>query len=153
MRAIELTVPPPVVAVAIAGAMWGVSRITPLLDVPSVIRVASATTIALIGVGFDLAGLLSFWRARTTINPMKPQATSSVVCSGAYRVSRNPMYLGLLLLLVAWAIFLSSAWAMVGPLAFVFYMNRFQIAPEERVLSAMFGKDYSDYQSRVRRWL
>jgi len=63
------------------------------------------------------------------------------------------MYLGLLLLLVAWAIFLSSAWAMAGPLAFVFYMNRFQIAPEERVLSAMFGKDYSDYQSRVRRWL
>jgi len=104
MRALELTVPPPVVALAIAGAMRGASRITPLLEVPFSIRVASATSIALIGVGFDLAGLLSFWRARTTINPMKPQATSSVVCSGVYRVTRNPMHPGLLLLLVAWTI-------------------------------------------------
>jgi protein-S-isoprenylcysteine O-methyltransferase Ste14 len=152
MRALELRVPPPVVALAIAGAMWGVALISPLLEVPSVIRVALATTIALIGVGFDLAGLLSFWRARTTINPLRPQATSSVVCSGVYRVTRNPMYLGMLLLLVAWAIFLSSAWALAGPVAFVAYMNRFQIAPEERVLSARFGTDYSDYQARVRRW-
>jgi protein-S-isoprenylcysteine O-methyltransferase Ste14 len=153
MRALELKVPPPVVALVIAGAMWGVSRITPVLEVPTIARVAAATTIALIGAGFDLAALLAFWRARTTINPMKPQATSSVVCTGVYRVTRNPMYVGLLLLLVAWATYLSSAWAMVGPVAFVLYMNRFQIAPEERVLSALFGKDYSDYQSRVRRWL
>ena len=84
---------------------------------------------------------------------MKPQTTSSLVCSGIYRVTRNPMYLGLVFVLVAWAVFLSSAWALLGPMAFALYMNRFQIAPEERVLSSMFGASYSDYLSRVRRWL
>jgi protein-S-isoprenylcysteine O-methyltransferase Ste14 len=133
--------------------MWGVSLIAPSLAVPSLIRVASAAAIAMIGVCFDLAGIISFWLARTTINPMKPAKTSSLVCSGVYRVTRNPMYLGLLFILIAWAVFLSSAWALIGPLAFVLYMNRFQIAPEERALSAMFGISYSAYKSRVRRWL
>lgn len=153
MQALELKVPPPVVALAIAGAMWGVSRIAPLVELPSVVRVAAASVLGLIGVGFAVAGILAFRRARTTVNPMKPEAASSVVRSGVYRVTRNPMYLGLLLVLVAWSVFLSSVWALVGPAAFVLYMNRLQIGPEERVLSAMFGKDYSDYRSKVRRWL
>lgn len=63
------------------------------------------------------------------------------------------MYLGLLFVLVAWAFFLSSYWALLGPLAFVLYMNRFQIAPEERVLLGMFGPGYAAYKARVRRWL
>jgi protein-S-isoprenylcysteine O-methyltransferase Ste14 len=63
------------------------------------------------------------------------------------------MYVGLLFVLVAWAVFLSSAWALLGPLVFVLYMNQFQIAPEERVLSGMFGTDYTAYKARVRRWL
>lgn len=153
MQALELKIPPPAVAVLIAGAMWGISLVAPLHEVPAFIRVAAALTIALAGGGFSLAGVISFRRARTTVNPMKPETTSSLVCSGIYRVTRNPMYVGLLLVLVAWAVFLSSAWALLGPLAFVLYINRFQIAPEERVLSAMFGTGYSAYKSRVRRWL
>jgi len=153
MQALELKIPPPAVAVLLAGAMWGISLVAPLVEVPAFIRVAAAVTIALAGGGFSLAGVISFRRARTTVNPMKPETTSSLVCSGIYRVTRNPMYVGLLLVLVAWAVFLSSAWALLGPLAFVLYINRFQIAPEERVLSAMFGTGYSAYKSRVRRWL
>lgn len=153
MQALELKIPPPAVAVLLAGAMWGISLVAPLLEVPAFIRVAAAVTIALAGGGFSLTGVISFRRARTTVNPMKPETASSLVCSGIYKVTRNPMYLGLLLVLVAWAVFLSSAWALLGPLAFVLYINRFQIAPEERVLSAMFGTGYSTYKSRVRRWL
>ncbi|HEV8646728.1 MAG TPA: isoprenylcysteine carboxylmethyltransferase family protein [Burkholderiales bacterium] len=153
MPALELKIPPPAVAVLLAGAMWGISLVAPLLEVSAFIRVAAAATIALIGGGFSLAGVISFRRARTTVNPMKPETTSSLVCSGIYRLTRNPMYVGLLFVLVAWAVFLSSAWALLGPLAFVLYINRFQIAPEERVLSAMFGTRYSAYKSRVRRWL
>jgi protein-S-isoprenylcysteine O-methyltransferase Ste14 len=133
--------------------MWGVSLIAPSLEVPSLVRIAAAATLALAGMCFDLAGIISFWRARTTINPMKPVKTSSLVYSGVYRVTRNPMYLGLLFILVAWAVFLSSPWALLGPLAFVLYLNRFQIGPEEKVLSARFGGSYAEYQSRVRRWL
>lgn len=153
MQALELKIPPPAVTVLIAGAMWGGSLVAPLLAVPTLIRVAAAVAIALAGGGFSLAGIISFRHARTTVNPMKPETTSLLVCSGIYRLTRNPMYLGLFFVLVAWAVFLSSAWALLGPLAFVLYINRFQIEPEERVLSAMFGLDYAAYKSRVRRWL
>ena len=153
MQALELKIPPPAFAVLIAGAMWGISLVAPLLEVSAFIRVAAAATIALAGGGFSLAGVISFRRAKTTVNPMKPETTSSLVCSGVYRLTRNPMYLGALFILVAWAVFLSSAWALLGPVAFVLYINRFQIAPEERALSAMFDTGYSSYRSRVRRWL
>lgn len=153
MQSLELKVPPPVVAVLSAGAMWELSLLTPLLEVPAFIRVVAAITIAAAGGAFTLAGVIAFRRARTTVNPMKLQAASSLVCSGVYRVTRNPMYVGLLLVLVAWATFLSSAWALLGPLAFGAYIGRFQIAPEERALSALFGNEYSAYKARVRRWL
>ncbi len=153
MRALELKVPPPVVALTAACAMWGVSSFAPSLAMPFQIRLAAALMIALAGVCVALAGVVSFRRVRTTVNPMQPETASSLVCSGVYGVTRNPMYLGFLCVLVAWAVFLSSAWALLGPLVFVFYMNRFQIAPEEKVLSALFGADYCAYKSRVRRWL
>jgi protein-S-isoprenylcysteine O-methyltransferase Ste14 len=153
MQALELKIPPPAVAVLIAGAMWGISLVTPSLDVPRLIRVVAAIAIALAGGGIALSGAVSFRRAGTTVNPMKPETASSLVTTGIFRVTRNPMYVGDLFVLVAWAIFLSAPWALVGALAFVLYMNRFQIAPEERVLSAMFGTGYSTYKARVRRWL
>ena len=153
MQALELKIPPPAVAALMAGAMWGISLVTPSLDAPRLILVVAAVTIALAGGGFALSGVVSFRRARTTVNPMKPEKTSSLVTTGIYRITRNPMYVGVLFVIVAWAVFLSAPWTLVGPLAFVLYMNRFQIAPEERVLSAMFGTDYSNYKARVRRWL
>ena len=153
MRTLELKIPPPVVALLVAGAMWGIAAVAPMLDVPALPRRAMAAAIALAGLVCSLAGIVSFRRAHTTVNPMKPRTSSSLVCSSIYRVTRNPMYLGLGCVLVAWAVFLSSAWALLGPLAFVLYMNRFQIGPEERALSALFGADYAAYRSRVRRWL
>lgn len=153
MQTLELKIPPPAVALLTAGAMWGISLVAPLLQIPAFIRVAAAATIALAGGGFSLAGVISFRRARTTANPLKPETTSSLVCSGIYSITRNPMYVGLLFVLVAWAVFLSAALALLGPLVFVLYMNRFQIVPEERVLSAMFGTGYAAYKSSVRRWL
>ena len=152
-QSLELKIPPPVVAVLLAGAMWGIALVAPLIQMPAFIRVAAAATIALVGGGVSLAGAISIRRAGTTLNAMQPRTASSLVCGGIYRATRNPMYVGLLFVLVAWAIFLSAAWALLGPLALVLYLNRFQIAPEERALSAMFGADYSAYKSRVRRWL
>lgn len=153
MKSLELKIPPPAVAALIAAAMWGISLITPLLDVPLFTRVSAAIVLALTGGGFSLAGVISFRRAKTTVNPMKPETATSLVSSGIYSVTRNPMYVGLLLVLLAWAIYLSSAWALLGPVGFVLYISRFQIAPEERVLSTLFGSEYTAYQSKVRRWL
>jgi len=153
MRALELKVPPPVVALIVALAMWGVARDAAALPAPELVRLPLAMALALAGAAFDVSGLLAFRRARTTINPMKPGSTSSMVVSGVYRVTRNPMYVGLVFILCGWAVYLWSWWALPGPLAFAAYVGRFQIAPEEKALSALFGADYLAYKARVRRWL
>jgi protein-S-isoprenylcysteine O-methyltransferase Ste14 len=153
MKSLELKIPPPAIAAFVAAAMWALSRVTPLLQVPTGIRLLLASAVALVGIGFSVAGVISFRRAKTTLDPTKPQLTSSLVSSGIYTVTRNPMYVGLLFVLIALAIFLSSAWALLGPGAYFLYIGRFQIAPEERELTALFGSDYTAYLSKVRRWL
>jgi protein-S-isoprenylcysteine O-methyltransferase Ste14 len=153
MQSLELKVPPPLVALLIAVAMWGIAWNFPLIDIPKFFRASAAIAVALLGSGISLAGTIAFRRAKTTVNPMRPENASSLVCSGIYKITRNPMYVGLLFVLVAWGIFLSSVWALIGPLCFLLYINRFQIEPEERVLSNMFGESYIKYKSRVRRWL
>ena len=153
MQTLELRIPPPAVTLLVAGAMWGVAWVAPSLEVPAFPRITVAVAIALLGLGFALAGLVSFRRAKTTASPKNPSHATSLVRSGIYRVTRNPMYVGILFALIAWAVFLSCIWALLGPLAFVLYMNRFQIAPEERALAAVFGSEYSRYKKGVRRWL
>jgi protein-S-isoprenylcysteine O-methyltransferase Ste14 len=153
MHGLELRIPPPIVALLVAAAMWGISLATPSVEMPATIRVATAIAVAVAGAVIAIAGVIAFRRAKTTVNPLKPETTSSIVTSGVFGFTRNPMYLGLALALVGWAVFVSSAWALLGPVGFVLYMNRFQIMPEERVLSAQFGTSYSAYRARVRRWL
>jgi protein-S-isoprenylcysteine O-methyltransferase Ste14 len=153
MRALEHMIPPPVVAALIASAMWGISSLQPALSLGPAMRQFLAAALAIVGVGFDVLGLLAFRRARTTINPMKPNKASALVTDGVYRVTRNPMYVGLALLLTAWAVHLSMLWPFVGPVLFIIYMNRFQIGPEERVMRGKFGEEYAAYAARVRRWL
>ena len=152
MKALELKIPPPAVGLILAAAMWGMASMLPAALAVSNPHFAAAV-IALIGITFDVLGIISFRRAKTTINPLRPNKTTSLVSSGVYRVTRNPMYVGMLFLLIAWAVFLASPWALLGPLAFVLYMNRFQIGPEERVLEGLFGDEYANYKLKVRRWL
>ena len=153
MHQLELKVPPPAVAVLVGVAMWFAARIGPSLELPLLARSIAFGVIALVGGAIALSGNLAFRRARTTPNPFKPQNASSLVTTGIYRVTRNPMYLGLLLVLLGWTAFLCSALPLFGPIAFVAYIQRFQIGPEERALQAKFGATYSEYLARVRRWL
>jgi protein-S-isoprenylcysteine O-methyltransferase Ste14 len=153
MRALELKIPPPVVAFLVGAAMWSVSEQRISLELPFSVRLAAFVVIAVAGGAFALAGDLEFKRARTTINPFKPENSTTLVTSGIYRVTRNPMYVGLTLVLIGWAAFLCSAWALPGPVVFVLYITRFQIVPEERVLAGKFGAAYAQYTARVRRWL
>ncbi|MEO8739897.1 MAG: isoprenylcysteine carboxylmethyltransferase family protein [Casimicrobiaceae bacterium] len=153
MQALELKIPPPALALLVAVAMWGISSATSRFEISAVLRNTAVIVIAIVAFGFAVSGIFAIRRARTTISPIKPEAASSLVTSGVYRFTRNPMYLGLSIVLLAWAIFLSSAWTLLGPIAFVLYISRFQIAPEERALSKLFGSAFADYQSKVRRWL
>jgi len=149
---LELKIPPPAVALVVALAMWGISGVM-RFDMLLLPRVAGALAIAVAGAGIALSGARAFRRARTTISPLKPDAASSLVTSGVFRYTRNPMYLGICLVLVAWALYLSSAAAFLGPVVFVVYITRFQIMPEERVLAGIFGATFADYRIRTRRWV
>jgi len=149
----ELKVPPPVVMVLTATAMGLLAMATPRLAWPLLPRMLAGLAIALAGGAVAAAGARAFRRAATTVNPLKPHKASSLVTTGVYRFTRNPMYLGLLCVLAGWTVFLAAPLALAGPVAFVLYIGRFQIAPEERVLSSLFGADYAAYRARVRRWL
>ena len=149
---LELKVPPLLLFALFAVAMFGLSWAAPATAFSLPGSRAAATLLALSGLGIALAGVAAFRRHKTTVNPLVPSDASSVVASGVYRHSRNPMYLGILLLLAGWALFLSNTAAALLLPAFVAYMNRFQIAPEERILSAKFGAPYASYRRQVRRW-
>ena len=153
MPSLELKIPPPVVALVVVAAMWLLSRFGMLVDMPASWRIGAALVMAAIGAAFDVAGIIAFRRAKTTVNPMKPEKSAALVVSGVYRITRNPMYVGMVFILLAWAVFLASPWGLFGPLAFAAYITRFQIKPEERVLAARFGPEFASYQARVRRWL
>jgi protein-S-isoprenylcysteine O-methyltransferase Ste14 len=150
---LELKIPPPALFVIFAGAMWCVARITPEFSLGIPVRYIFANCFALAGTVISVLGFVAFGRARTTINPMKPESSSTLVKTGIYRLTRNPMYLGLLLLMMAWAIFLSNWLAFVFLPFFIFYMNRFQIKPEETALTSIFGQEFVAYKAKVRRWL
>lgn len=153
MSFLENKIPPPLAGLLCAGAMWYLAPHTPRLDIPRAALFIAVVVLCIVGVFIMLAGAVSFHRAKTTVNPHKPETASALVTSGAYRYTRNPMYLGILLLLFAWAVYLSSPVALIGVLAFWLYIDRFQIRPEERALAALFGGAFSKYTARVRRWL
>lgn len=153
MRWLELRVPPLLVWAAFAGAMHGVARVVPTLTFKVTGAFACVLALSVLGAAVALAGVVAFRRARTTVNPLTPSAAGSVVSGGIYRFTRNPMYLGFLVALAGWAAHLSNAAAALLLPAFVAYMTRFQIKPEERALAAKFGPQFTQYMSRVRRWV
>jgi protein-S-isoprenylcysteine O-methyltransferase Ste14 len=156
MKSLELRVPPVVVALVIAAGMWLARLLAPKLalglSLPLLPPSATIAAMAFAGIAIALAGVVEFRRAHTTVDPTNPGKSTAVVSTGIYRRTRNPMYLGFLLLLVAWAVWLANAIAYAGPIVFWLYMNRFQIAPEERILRERFGAPYEAYLQSVRRW-
>ena len=153
MSALELKLPPLALALACAVAMWLAAGLAPALAIGLPWRPLPALLVAGAGLAFAVAGVAAFRRAATTVNPTRPQDTRTVVVSGVYRLSRNPMYVGFLLALAGWAIHLDHGLPFLFLPAFVAYMNRFQIGPEERQLAARFGTEYARYAQAVRRWL
>ncbi|MGC3833737.1 methyltransferase family protein [Moritella viscosa] len=150
---LENKIPPPVITLLFAVLMWGISFITPNLTFSLALRLPLSLLIVVLGSFFCVAGVASFKKATTTVNPLKPEAASSLVNSGIYRISRNLMYVGFALFLLSWGVYLSSPWTILVIVGFVFYMNKFQIIPEERALTTIFGSEFTSYLSQVRRWL
>lgn len=104
-------------------------------------------------LALDIIAFWEFRKFKTTVNPINPDKASLIVASGIFSKTRNPMYLGMILLLSGWAILNTSLLGFLLVFGFWAFITRFQIIPEERALSAKFGQGYLDYLSKVRRWI
>jgi protein-S-isoprenylcysteine O-methyltransferase Ste14 len=153
VQSIELKVPPALVAAVTSVLMWLISKFVPVVAFEMPGRKAIAIGFTTAGLVIGILGVVTFRRAKTTVNPTKAQSASSLVSWGVYRVTRNPMYLGFLLVLIGWAILLSNPVALLLLPGFILYVHRFQIVPEERILTSLFGERYLVYKSRSPRWL
>lgn len=153
MRWLETRIPPPIVAACFALLAWLFAPVEARASLAASSRIALGVAIALLGGAIAAAGSVRFHRAKTTVNPLHPEKASALVTTGIYRYTRNPMYVGMACLLLAWALHLSAWLPVAGPALFVLYITRFQILPEERTLQQLFGDAYTQYTSRVRRWL
>lgn len=146
-------VPPPVVMLAVALLMWLAARRLPPVPVDFPGRTAAAVLLGAAGLAAAVAGALAFRRARTTLNPLRPDRATALVAGGIFRCTRNPMYLGDLLVLLGWGVYLGSLPALILSLLFVIWIDRWQIPAEEAALEARFGEAYATYRRRVRRWI
>ena len=153
MAALELRIPPVVIVLLLAVAMWLTGGAVPEADFMLPHAPLFVAVLFLSGILIAVSGVIRFRAQGTTVHPGKPEDATALVRDGVYRYTRNPMYLGLLLCLGAWGAYLENGAALFWPGVFVVYMTRFQIQPEERMLLAKFGDEYADYRSRTRRWL
>lgn len=154
MLEMDLKIHPPIVLLLCGALAWVISKIfihPPLIN--SFVLLSIAAVLLAIGILLGLSAALQFRRVGTTIDPCRPGDTSDLVIDGAYRVTRNPMYLGLLLVLASWVIFLGNVYASISLFIFVYYITSFQIRPEEQVMASKFGEAYSNYCRKVRRWI
>lgn len=152
-KSLELVIPPAAVMFITVLIMWLLSAFFPAFTSDFLNHRIGIYLVGFIGLVVGVTGAISFIRARTTLNPKKPADASLLVTSGIYRFTRNPMYLGLQIMLIAWGISLGNILSLLFSLAFGLYIHRYQILPEERFLEKKFGDKFVAYKSKVRPWL
>ncbi len=156
MKFLELKCPPPIVMfVAAIVALLTSQRSGIFLQqqTHTLDNLAWPLVFLVAGIAIALAGVKEFVHYKTTVNPLHPEKSTYLVVTGIFQITRNPMYLGMLIVLLGWADFLDSIVAFIGPLIFFSYITLFQIQPEERIMQEHFGVDFSQYCASVRRWL
>jgi len=153
MPDLTLKVPPVIVMFLLAWVMWMIASFNTWASLPVPAKEIVALVMGLLGSALIVAGAAEFRSVKTTVNPLTPELATSIVTKGIYRYSRNPMYLGFLIMLGAWGVFLENVVAIALVPIFVGHMNRFQIIPEEKALLAQFGDDYIHYLESTPRWL
>ena len=151
MKWLELKIPPLLVAVIFGALIWAMPSTYEVSN--SIALYVFSGVLFFIGCLVSVLGVWEFKKQKTTVNPMSPQESNSLVIRGVYKFTRNPMYLGFLLWLLSLGVFLRNPYSLILAVGFVLYMNYFQILPEERVLTNSFGEDYLEYKKSVRRWI
>lgn len=149
---LETKIPPPVYGAITAFLIWWVSESLLTFSFSLPILNKAGIVFIIFGVSLDIAALLQFRKNRTTLNPLSPDKASTIVSSGLYQYTRNPMYLGMLIALTGWALMRGNLAGFVCLPLFVWVLTQMQIKPEERLLREKFGELYVQYTQNVRRW-
>lgn len=149
---LELKIPPPIYMLLVAGLMWLLDKNLPVIELLSSPWNKLGFVFMAVAAFLDGSAVLQFFRTHTTINPLRPEKAEKLVITGMYRYSRNPMYVGLLFLLVGWAILLGSLSVFIMLPLFMWILTIQQIIPEEKILEQKFGKEYIQYKETVNRW-
>lgn len=152
MKTLALKIYPPIVLLFSIVLAYVCSHYLPVIALPLILS-GLYGYIAGTGVLVAFAGIWEFRKAKTTINPTQPEKASHLVSEGIYRVTRNPMYLGMLLVVVAAIFKFGNYYGIIALPFFIFYITQFQIKPEERIIEGIFGEEYLQYKKKVRRWL
>jgi protein-S-isoprenylcysteine O-methyltransferase Ste14 len=153
MKKLELLIPPVIVFLFVGILMWLVAYFMPDHQFEFRYQYMLVIDFVFVGAVVALFGVVGFRQAKTTVNPMTPEKSETLVNQGVYSYTRNPMYLGMALVLVGLVFLLGNWMTLVGIPVFVVYMTYFQIKPEERVLEQKFGEDFHLYVQKVRRWI
>ncbi len=148
----KLKIPPAIVLLVFGLLMYLLAKFLPFGYFDFFGRHYLMVGLAVFAILIMVIALFQFYTAKTTIDPAQPGKTKKLVSNGIYAYTRNPIYLAMLLLLLAWGIWLGNAFNTLLAAGFVAYMNRFQIEPEEQALTKIFNKDYKQYCLLVRRW-
>jgi len=148
----KLNIPPVFVALLFAVSMYLLDRFLPVGDFDFFGREILVYILCGFAVLISLVAVFQFHRSKTTTNPMNPSKASQLVVNGIYTYTRNPMYLAMLLVLIAFGLRLGNAFNSITAAGFVYFMNHFQIKKEEQALKELFGQEYRLYCKAVRRW-
>ena len=143
--------PPPLIYVLGLLAGWWLERKYPLPSLPKNVALGAGIFLIVAGLAVARAGARTIWKANSSIIPMKP--TTAIVSGGPYAITRNPMYVGMVLIYVGVAFLIHSAWALLLVPLVIVAVDRLVIAKEERYLAGKFGEPYLAYKSKVRRWI
>ena len=109
--------------------------------------------ILFVGVSILIVSAASFRKHQTTINPLKPEQATSLVISGVFSFSRNPMYLGMVFILISISVKFNLLGGLLITLLFALFITKFQIIPEEAAMNKLFPKEFASYKKNTRRWI
>ena len=146
-----IKIPPPLIVLTLIISIYFSSKKIDLINIP--LQLEISFFILSLGTLVFINPVLKFIKSKTTINPIQFEETNRLVTSGIFKYSRNPMYLGMLMIIISTSIFYLNIYSILTPFLFVFWINKFQIKREEIFLTEKFGKEYLSYKNKTRRWL
>lgn len=153
IKHLERKIPPPIVAILCMLLMKILASAGPSIALNQTANIGLCGIFVVSALYFDLSAIFLFLKRKTTINPLPNGQSSSLVTDGIYKITRNPMYVGLVFFLLAWLVYLNSLAPALGVVVFIFFIRQFQIIPEEKALTETFGESFIHYKKNTARWL